>query len=65
LLANTGNNKKAAKYFRHAVKIQPDSIPANFGLGKTLHLVTNNGQASIPYFEKVLEIEPEHYKALC
>ena len=50
LLANTGDNKKAAKYFRHALKIQPDSIPANFGLGKTLHAVTNNAEASIPYF---------------
>ncbi len=50
LLANTGDNKKAAKYFRHALKIQPDSIAANFGLGKTLHAVTNNAEASIPYF---------------
>lgn len=65
LLANTGDSKKAAKYFRHAVKIKPDSIPANFGLGKTLHLVTANGEASIPYYEKVLEIDPEHYKAQC
>lgn len=65
LLANTGDCKKAAKYFRHAVKIKPDSIPANFGLGKTLHIVTANGEASIPYYEKVLEIDPEHYKAQC
>ena len=50
LLANTGDNRKAAKYFRHALKIQPDSIAANFGLGKTLHAVTNNAEASIPYF---------------
>jgi Tfp pilus assembly protein PilF len=50
LLANTGDNKKAAKYFRHALKIQPDSIPANFGLGKTLHAVTNTAEASIHYF---------------
>lgn len=65
LLANTGDNKKAAKYFRHALKIQPNSIPANFGLGKTLHSVTNNAEASIIYFEKVLELDPTHYKAHC
>jgi len=65
LLANTGDNKKAAKYYRHALKIKPESVPANFGIGKTLHAVTNNGAASIPFYEKVLTMEPFHYKAHC
>jgi Tfp pilus assembly protein PilF len=31
-----GQNKKSAKYFKHALKIDPNSIPANFGMGQIL-----------------------------
>jgi tetratricopeptide (TPR) repeat protein len=36
LLANIGEGQRAAKYFKHAIKIDPDSLNAHFGLGKTL-----------------------------
>ena len=65
LLANTGENKKAAKYFKHALKLNQNSIPANFGMGKILHAITSLGGSSIPYFKKVLELDPKYYKAHC
>ena len=36
LLANLGEGQRAAKYFKHAIKIDEDSINAHFGLGKAL-----------------------------
>lgn len=65
LLANTGENKKAAKYFNHALKLNPNSIPANFGMGKILHTITGVGGSSIPYFKRVLELDSNYYKAHC
>jgi len=45
-----GENNKASKYFKHALKLDPNSVPANFGLGKILHSLTNSLEASIPFF---------------
>jgi tetratricopeptide (TPR) repeat protein len=36
LLANLGEGQRAAKYFKHALKIDPDSVNAHFGLGKAI-----------------------------
>jgi len=36
LLANLGEGQRAAKYFKHALKIDSDSVNARFGLAKTL-----------------------------
>jgi tetratricopeptide (TPR) repeat protein len=36
MLANVGEGQRAAKYFMHALKIDPDSINAHFGLGKSI-----------------------------
>lgn len=36
LLANLGEGERAAKYFKHALKIDPDSVNAHFGLGKAI-----------------------------
>jgi len=36
LLANIGEGQRAAKYFKHAIKINPNSVNANFGMGKAL-----------------------------
>jgi tetratricopeptide (TPR) repeat protein len=36
LLANVGEGQRAAKYFKHAIKIDPESVNAHFGLGKAL-----------------------------
>lgn len=64
-LANQGENQKASKYFKHALKLDPNSVPANFGLGKILHALTESVEASIPYYEKVINKDPNHYKAYC
>lgn len=65
LLGNTGDHHKAAKYFRHATKIDPTHILAWFGLGKTLLAVSDNKDAAIECFEFVLSKEPDNHKALC
>ena len=36
LLANMGEGQRAAKYFKHAIKIYPESINAYFGYAKAL-----------------------------
>jgi tetratricopeptide (TPR) repeat protein len=47
LLANAGETQKAAKYFKHALKLVPNNIQANFGLGKILHSTSENIDAPI------------------
>jgi len=64
ILGNSGDHHKAAKYFRHATKIDPTSIDAQFGLGRALLNVSDNKEAAITCFEYVLSKEPENYKAL-
>ena len=65
LLANAGESQKAAKYFKHARAIDKHSIPANFGYGKTLHSLTTNVDAPIPYYQYCIDRDPNHYKAYC
>ena len=36
LLANLGEGQRAAKYFKHAIKIDSENINAHFGLGKAI-----------------------------
>ena len=50
LLANQGDHKKAAKYFKHCYSLDHNSVPVNFGLGKTLHSLTNNADEPIKYY---------------
>ena len=64
LLANLGEGLRAAKYFKHALKIDFDSINAHFGLGKAVQQYSEDRDAPIPHFEEVLKRDPTHYKAL-
>ena len=50
LLANLGEGQRAAKYFKHAIKIDPDSLNAHFGLGKALQQYSEDKDAPIPHF---------------
>ncbi len=65
LQANAGEAQKAAKYFKHALKLDPNNIPANFGLGKILHSTSDNAESAIPYYEFVIKNDPKHHKAHC
>jgi tetratricopeptide (TPR) repeat protein len=65
LLAQLNEQSKAAKYFKHALKLDSTSIVANYGMGRTLHLATNNIDAPIKYYKAVVDKDPAHYKALC
>jgi tetratricopeptide (TPR) repeat protein len=64
LLANLGEGQRAAKYFKHALKIDPESINAYFGLGKAVQQYSEDKDAPIAHFEEVLKRDPNHYKAL-
>ena len=50
LLANLGEGQRAAKYFKHAIKIDAESINAHFGLGKALQQYSEDKDAPIPHF---------------
>lgn len=64
LLANLGEGQRSAKYFKHALKIDPDSVNAHFGLGKAVQQYSDDKEAPIAHFEEVLKRDPMHYKAL-
>ena len=36
LLANLAEGQRAVKYFRHALRVDPNSVNANFGMAKAL-----------------------------
>lgn len=59
-----GEGQRAAKYFKHAIKIDPESVNAHFGLGKAIQQYSDDKQAPIAHFEEVLKREPQHFKAL-
>lgn len=64
-MGNSKDTHKALKYFKHAIKLDPKSIQANYGLGKILHQTSENVDAPIHYYKFVIEHDPQHYKALC
>ena len=64
LLANLGEGQRAAKYFKHAIKIDGESVNAYFGLGKALQQYSEDKDAPIPHFKEVLSREPNHFKTL-
>lgn len=49
ILANQGDTSKAKKYFAHALKLEPKSVPANFGLGKILQSTNEDLEAAIKH----------------
>ena len=64
LLANLGEGQRAAKYFKHAIKIDPESLNAHFGLGKALQQFADDKDAPIPHYQEVLKRQPDHAKTL-
>ena len=50
LLANQSEAQRAVKYFKHAIKIDKDSVNAHFGLGKTLQKFSEDKEAPIPHY---------------
>ena len=53
-----GEGQRSAKYFKHAIKIDPESVNAHFGLGKAIQQYSDDKQAPIAHFEEVLKREP-------
>ena len=50
ILGNGGQNQKAAKYFKHVLKLEPENLQAHYGLGKVLQSGSNNKDATIKEF---------------
>mmetsp|Transcript_23587 Transcript_23587/g.36292 ORF Transcript_23587/g.36292 Transcript_23587/m.36292 type:complete len:153 (-) Transcript_23587:803-1261(-) len=57
LLSNLGEGVRAVKYFKHALKLDENSVNANFGIGKTYvqtkELIKYRSEA-VRHFHKVL-----------
>ena len=65
LLASIGEGGRALKYFQHALKIDPESDNAHYGMGKTLQqFYPDRKGASIPHFEYIAKKDQNNYKVL-
>jgi len=66
-LANLGENQRAIKYFKHALRIDENSVSANFGIGKTYFQFAGDDEKdkelALKHFQKVIQLNPRHYKA--
>lgn len=51
------------KYFKHALKIDPNSVNANFGMAKALQQYSEDKEAPVPHFLLVIEKDPENFRA--
>jgi tetratricopeptide (TPR) repeat protein len=63
LLGNEGEIEKSAKYYRHAITIDKENVPARFFFGKLIHNIPKMQSVALECFKFVLEKESEHYKA--
>ena len=54
-LANMSEYAKAQKYFKHSLKLNPQSVPAHFGLAKILHQAQNNPIEALKHYRFVVE----------
>ena len=64
-LANLGDYTKAQKYFKHSLRLNPQSVPAHFGLAKILHQAQDEIDEALKHYRYVVENDSGHYKALC
>lgn len=63
MLANLAEGQRAVKYFKHALRIDPNSVNANFGMAKALQQYSEDKDAPIPHFLLVIEKDAENFKA--
>ena len=62
-MANLAEGQRAVKYFKHALKIDPNSVNANFGMAKALQQYSEDKEAPVPHFLLVIEKDPENFRA--
>lgn len=65
LLLNAGEVDRAKKYYKHALKIDPESIDAHFSLGRLIQNSHEDSLDALEYYNIVLEKDPYHYKVMC
>lgn len=63
LLANLTEGQRAVKYFKHALRIDRNSVNANFGMAKALQQYSEDKDAPIPHFMLVIQKDPDNFKA--
>lgn len=51
LLFSNKEYKRSEKYFRHATVIDPENVPARFGLAKSIHASTSDRNYAIIHYE--------------
>eukprot|EP00347_Sterkiella_histriomuscorum_P011628 403371722 len=65
LLASIGEGERALKYFKHALKQEPESISVNYGIAKTIQqFQPQNKQQAITHYEFIIGKEPDHFRSL-
>ena len=64
-LANLGEYQKAKKYFKHCIKLNQNSVPAHFGLGKIIHHAEEDHNEALKHYKIVVNRDDTHFKALC
>lgn len=62
-LSFEGDFEKAKKYFKHALKLEPNNIIANLRLGKIFQQKFLDYAAAIDCYKKIIEVDPNYYKA--
>lgn len=62
-LKQTGNIQKAIETYQQGLKLAPDNQPILFNLGN-MYLGEEKPDAAIPLFQTLLNINPQHIKAL-
>ncbi len=62
-LSLQGEFEKAKKYFRHALKIEPNNLIANLRLGKIYQTKLNDIPQALECYKRIIEVEPKYYKA--
>lgn len=63
LLRTAGDMETAISWYRRALDIEPDNLPALYNLGMALHEVGNYDEAEI-CFQRLLVIDPDDAEAL-
>ena len=55
---------RSIKYYRHGIKIDADSVQAQYGLANAIQKYSSNKEECIAPYQEVLKREPDHYRAI-
>lgn len=65
LLASINEGERALKYYKHAIKQDPESISINYGFAKTIQqFQPENKKIALRHYDIIIQKEPNHFRAL-